>query len=66
MLVAVVGGRMAGYATLVDVRVRVLHTIMGMGMDVEVALEPTEEDSESESDDDQADGYLSTPHQPFR
>jgi hypothetical protein len=66
MRVAVVRRYVAGLATLVDVGVRVLHTIVAMGMDMEVALGPPEEESECEKHDDQADGHLGSPDQPLR
>jgi hypothetical protein len=53
-------------ATLMGVRVRVLHTIVAMGMDVEGTVRPPDQQAESEKEDDQTDGYFRASDHPFR
>ena len=64
--VMVARGRVAGLAPLVDVWMRVVHTLVAVRMDVEVALRPAEQQPERKEDDHQTDGHLCAPDQPVR
>jgi hypothetical protein len=53
-------------AALMDMRMRVLDTLVAMGVEVEVTLGPAEQESKRQEDDDQTDGHLRSSDEAFR